>query len=87
MPSVVCQCFAFVSCSWPLPHPPFYSVVLVDVVGTCFSYDAGAQALNKRLGPKLEAQGISCKLLFYAWLALAPSFVFDLGLIIECGMF
>ncbi|WVQ74667.1 haloacid dehalogenase, type II [Cryptococcus sp. DSM 104548] len=41
--------------------------VVFDVVGTCFSYDNGALALQTRLGPKLAAHGISPKLLFYAW--------------------
>lgn len=34
------------------------------------SYDAGAEALMVRLGDKLEAQGVSCKLLFYSWCAV-----------------
>ncbi|ORY24895.1 haloacid dehalogenase [Naematelia encephala] len=41
--------------------------VVFDVVGTCFSYDTGAEALQTRLGPKLESFGIPSKLLFYAW--------------------
>ncbi|WVR07885.1 haloacid dehalogenase, type II [Kwoniella sp. DSM 27419] len=41
--------------------------VVFDVVGTCFSYDNGAEAVEKRLGPKLKEYGIPSKLLFYAW--------------------
>jgi hypothetical protein len=40
--------------------------VVFDVVGTCFSYDAGAEALQERLGDKLKEAGLSSKLLFYA---------------------
>ncbi|KAK6903882.1 haloacid dehalogenase, type II [Kwoniella mangroviensis CBS 8507] len=41
--------------------------VVFDVVGTCFSYDNGAEALQARLGHKLAKYGIPTKLLFYAW--------------------
>ncbi|KAK4689718.1 hypothetical protein P7C73_g395, partial [Tremellales sp. Uapishka_1] len=41
--------------------------VVFDVVGTCFTYDTGAEALEARLGPKLAQYGIPSKLLFYAW--------------------
>ncbi|PWN48069.1 haloacid dehalogenase [Violaceomyces palustris] len=38
-----------------------------DVVGTCFDYAAGAEALQERLGDKLAPYGVPSKLLFYAW--------------------
>ncbi|KAK8846879.1 haloacid dehalogenase, type II [Kwoniella newhampshirensis] len=41
--------------------------VVFDVVGTCFSYDNGAEALQARLGDKLAQYGITSKLLFYSW--------------------
>ncbi|WWC87049.1 haloacid dehalogenase, type II [Kwoniella dendrophila CBS 6074] len=41
--------------------------VVFDVVGTCFSYDNGAEAVQARLGDKLKKYGIPSKLLFYAW--------------------
>ncbi|WVW78615.1 haloacid dehalogenase, type II [Kwoniella bestiolae CBS 10118] len=41
--------------------------VVFDVVGTCFSYDNGAEAVQARLGHKLAKYGIPSKLLFYAW--------------------
>ncbi|WWC59404.1 haloacid dehalogenase, type II [Kwoniella dejecticola CBS 10117] len=41
--------------------------VVFDVVGTCFSYDNGAEAVQTRLGHKLAKYGIPTKLLFYAW--------------------
>ncbi|KAL7419432.1 hypothetical protein Q5752_006270 [Cryptotrichosporon argae] len=42
--------------------------VVFDVVGTCFSYDAGAEKLNELLGDKLKAHGITAKLLYYSWI-------------------
>ena len=74
MPSVVCAASPprpAPSANWlPLlasftdPEPALS--LAVDVVGTCFSYDAGAEALRERLGDKLKEAGLSSKLLFYA---------------------
>ncbi|KAF4950355.1 hypothetical protein FSARC_13219 [Fusarium sarcochroum] len=42
--------------------------VVFDIVGTCVSYDAMFNALDRRLGDKLLAQGIKPRLLGYLWI-------------------
>ncbi|PWN37425.1 HAD-like protein [Meira miltonrushii] len=45
--------------------------IAFDIIGTCFTYDAGLQALEQRLGEKLRGAGISPNIFYAAWRFLA----------------
>ncbi|KAJ3540362.1 hypothetical protein NM208_g5103 [Fusarium decemcellulare] len=45
--------------------------VVFDIVGTCVSYDALIDALDKQLGDKLRAEGVKPSLLVYMWIEAA----------------
>ncbi|KAM5342277.1 hypothetical protein ACJ41O_013243 [Fusarium nematophilum] len=45
--------------------------VVFDVVGTCVSYDKLIEALDRRLGDKLRAQGVKPSMLVYMWVEAA----------------
>ncbi|KAL7421488.1 hypothetical protein Q5752_004375 [Cryptotrichosporon argae] len=40
-----------------------------DIVGTCFSYSAGEEAIQAKLGPLLAKHGLSARVIFQLWLA------------------
>lgn len=45
--------------------------IAFDIIGTCFTYDAGLHALEQRLGQKLKDKGISPNVFYAAWRFLA----------------
>lgn len=42
--------------------------VVFDLVGTCFGYEAGYEALDERIGDKLREVGVNPKFFMYAWM-------------------
>lgn len=45
--------------------------IAFDIIGTCFTYDAGLEALEQRLGEKLKEAEISPNVFYAAWRFLA----------------
>src|ERR1700753_756115 len=41
--------------------------VCFDVLGTCFDFETGAEAIDARLGPRLRAINVDPKTLFFSW--------------------
>ena len=41
--------------------------VCFDVLGTCFDFDAGIEAIETRLGQQLKAVNVDSKTLFFSW--------------------
>ena len=41
--------------------------VCFDVLGTCFDFDAGVEAIENRLGQRLKAINVDPKTLFFSW--------------------